>query len=132
MFTSCKGCILLQVFIILYVIASFHYILLVTLKIQSIIFLVMCFSVLILQVCTTCCETLQTLSLINLTEHELTILHPGAFVNLKTLIISPQVLYSIGVFISAQHSLYTIGSCQIFLHKPKCLNEASATTVRHS
>ncbi|KAK3857169.1 hypothetical protein Pcinc_036560 [Petrolisthes cinctipes] len=44
------------------------------------------------QVCTTCCETLQTLTLINLTKQDLTILHPGTFINLNTLIISPQNL----------------------------------------
>ncbi|KAK7069064.1 hypothetical protein SK128_017452 [Halocaridina rubra] len=41
-------------------------------------------------VCITCCETLRTLTLINLTKLAYTLLHPGAFVNLQTLIISPQ------------------------------------------
>ncbi|KAK8395051.1 hypothetical protein O3P69_006066 [Scylla paramamosain] len=41
-------------------------------------------------VCVTCCETLKTLVLINLTKMSHPILHPAAFVNLKTLIISPQ------------------------------------------
>nr|XP_045596063.1 F-box only protein 39-like isoform X1 [Procambarus clarkii] len=42
------------------------------------------------EVCVTCCETLRTLILINITKLGHTLLHPGAFVNLKTLFISPQ------------------------------------------
>ncbi|XP_069187995.1 uncharacterized protein [Procambarus clarkii] len=41
-------------------------------------------------VCVTCCETLQTLILINITKVGLTLLHPGVFINLRTLAISPQ------------------------------------------
>ncbi|XP_042216465.1 uncharacterized protein LOC121862332 isoform X2 [Homarus americanus] len=43
-------------------------------------------------VCTTCCETLQTLILINITKHGQTLLHPGVFINIKKLVISPQNL----------------------------------------
>ncbi|CAL4203368.1 unnamed protein product, partial [Meganyctiphanes norvegica] len=42
------------------------------------------------QVCGVCCETLQTLHLINLTRKPKTLLYPGIFVNLRTLYISPQ------------------------------------------
>ncbi|XP_069997731.1 F-box only protein 39 isoform X1 [Penaeus vannamei] len=41
-------------------------------------------------VCVECCETLQTLILVNITKHSHCLLHPGAFVNLQTLVISPQ------------------------------------------
>ncbi|XP_063610976.1 uncharacterized protein LOC134784757 isoform X1 [Penaeus indicus] len=41
-------------------------------------------------VCVECCETLQTLILVNITKHNHCLLHPGAFVNLQTLVISPQ------------------------------------------
>ncbi|CAL4067253.1 unnamed protein product [Meganyctiphanes norvegica] len=42
------------------------------------------------EVCVICCETLRTLYLINLTRQSHTLLHPGAFINLTTLYISPQ------------------------------------------
>ncbi|XP_018027591.1 uncharacterized protein LOC108682857 isoform X1 [Hyalella azteca] len=41
-------------------------------------------------VCSVCCETLRTLILINVTKMSHTLLHPGAFVNLTMLVISPQ------------------------------------------
>lgn len=40
--------------------------------------------------CIVCCETLRSLVLVNLTRQAHTLLHPGAFVNLKTLVMSPQ------------------------------------------
>ncbi|KAK8743095.1 hypothetical protein OTU49_001522, partial [Cherax quadricarinatus] len=42
------------------------------------------------EVCSTCCETLRTLVVINITKLGHTLIHPGAFVNLETLYISPQ------------------------------------------
>ncbi|XP_042216474.1 F-box only protein 39-like isoform X2 [Homarus americanus] len=42
------------------------------------------------EVCVTCCETLRTLTLVNVMKLPHTLLHPGAFVNLETLVISPQ------------------------------------------
>ncbi|XP_066981558.1 uncharacterized protein [Macrobrachium rosenbergii] len=42
------------------------------------------------EVCIVCCETLRCLVLVNLTKQAHTLLHPGAFVNLQTLVISPQ------------------------------------------
>ncbi|XP_064081402.1 uncharacterized protein LOC135197996 [Macrobrachium nipponense] len=42
------------------------------------------------EVCIVCCETLRCLVLVNLTRQAHTLLHPGAFVNLQTLVISPQ------------------------------------------
>uniref|UniRef100_A0A6A7FS53 F-box/LRR-repeat protein 21 n=1 Tax=Hirondellea gigas TaxID=1518452 RepID=A0A6A7FS53_9CRUS len=42
------------------------------------------------EVCVVCCETLRTLILINITKMAHTLLHPGTFVNLTTLVISPQ------------------------------------------
>ncbi|XP_076060071.1 uncharacterized protein LOC143036511 isoform X3 [Oratosquilla oratoria] len=41
-------------------------------------------------VCCVCCETLKSLTLINVTKLGHTLLHPGTFINLETLIISPQ------------------------------------------
>ncbi|XP_071512758.1 uncharacterized protein [Panulirus ornatus] len=44
------------------------------------------------EICVTRCENLQTLILINLTKLGHTLIHPGAFINLQTLVISPQNL----------------------------------------
>lgn len=42
------------------------------------------------EVCVVCCETLRHLVLINITKMSHTMLHPGAFINLTSLVISPQ------------------------------------------
>ncbi|XP_060837199.1 F-box/LRR-repeat protein 21 [Rhopalosiphum padi] len=46
------------------------------------------------QVCFYCCTTLKTLVLVNTTKYLCQLLHPGAFINLQVLVISPQNLGS--------------------------------------
>ena len=43
------------------------------------------------KVCIVCCETIKSLTLVNITKMNYTLLHPGTFINLQRLTISPQV-----------------------------------------
>ncbi|XP_050436850.1 F-box/LRR-repeat protein 21 isoform X2 [Adelges cooleyi] len=57
------------------------------------------------QVCYYCCTTLSTLVLINTTKQLCQLLHPGAFVNLQVLVISPQNLGSDLMLLLSQTTL---------------------------
>ncbi len=75
------------------------------------------------QVCWTCCGTMHTLNLVNFTKLPCAILHPGVFIKLRSLTISPQNLSADLVWLlgnlSKLRNLYIV-------HQPVQKNDATA------